>query len=153
MWGSPETTPGGLALKFYSSVRLDIRRIESIKKGDEILGNRVRVKVVKNKVASPFKQAEFEIIFGQGIDKLGYLIDMGVNDGIIEKAGTFFSYKGKKLGQGRDNVKTYLSANSAVAGEIEAKIKEKILGEDEKKEDAGKVESIKEKPLKSEKMR
>jgi recombination protein RecA len=149
MWGSPETTPGGLALKFYSSVRLDIRRIESIKKGDEILGNRVRVKVVKNKVAAPFKQAEFEIIFGQGIDKLGYLIDMGVNDGIIEKAGTFFSYKGEKLGQGRDNVKTHLSENSIVAGEIEAKIKEKNLGEDEKKEDVGKVESIKEKSFKS----
>ncbi len=148
MWGSPETTPGGLALKFYSSVRLDIRRIESIKKGDEILGNRVRVKVVKNKVAAPFKQAEFEIMFGQGIDKLGYLIDMGVNDRIIEKAGAFFSYNGERLGQGRDNVKTYLSENSAVAGEIEAKIKEKNLGEDEKKEDAGKVESIKEKSSK-----
>ncbi|GHT25151.1 DNA recombination/repair protein RecA [Endomicrobiia bacterium] len=149
MWGSPETTPGGLALKFYSSVRLDIRRIESIKKGDEILGNRVRVKVVKNKVAAPFKQAEFEIIFGQGIDKLGYLIDMGVNDGIIEKAGAFFSYNGERLGQGRDNVKTYLSENSAVAGEIEAKIREKILGEDEKKEYVEKVESIKEKSFKS----
>jgi recombination protein RecA len=148
MWGSPETTPGGLALKFYSSVRLDIRRIESIKKGDEILGNRVRVKVVKNKVAAPFKQAEFEIMFGQGIDKLGYLIDMGVNDEIIEKAGTFFSYNGERLGQGRDNVKTYLSENFVVAGEIEAKIKEKFLREYEKKEDAGKAESVKEKPSK-----
>jgi recombination protein RecA len=126
MWGSPETTPGGLALKFYSSVRLDIRRIESIKKGDEILGNRVRVKVVKNKVAAPFKQAEFEIMFGQGIDKLGYLIDMGVNGEIIEKAGAFFSYNGEKLGQGRDNVKTYLYKNSTIAGEIEAKIKKKF---------------------------
>jgi recombination protein RecA len=151
MWGSPETTPGGLALKFYSSVRLDIRRIESIKKGDEILGNRVRVKVVKNKVAAPFKQAEFEIMFGQGIDKLGYLIDMGVNDGIIEKAGAFFSYNGKRLGQGRDNVKTYLSENFVIAEEIETKIKEKNLGEDEKKESTGKVESIKEKSSKLQK--
>jgi recombination protein RecA len=149
MWGNPETTPGGLALKFYSSVRLDIRRIESVKKGDEILGSRVRVKVVKNKVAAPFKQAEFEIIFGQGIDKFGYLIDMGVNDGIIEKAGAFFSYKGERLGQGRDNVKTYLSENFAIAVEIEAKIKEKILEEDEKKEDSGKGEFIKEKSFKS----
>jgi recombination protein RecA len=144
MWGSPETTPGGLALKFYSSVRLDIRRIESVKKGEDILGNRVRVKVVKNKVAAPFKQAEFEIIFGQGIDRLGYLIDMGVNDGIVEKAGAFFSYKGERLGQGRDNVKTYLSENSAIAEEIEAKIREKAFGEDEKK-----GESVKEKASKS----
>ena len=94
MWGNPETTPGGLALKFYSSVRLDIRRIESVKKGDEVLGNRVRVKVVKNKVAAPFKQAEFEIMFGIGIDKMGYLIDMGVNENIIEKSGAFISYNG-----------------------------------------------------------
>jgi recombination protein RecA len=149
MWGSPETTPGGLALKFYSSVRLDIRRIESIKKGEEILGNRVRVKVVKNKVAAPFKQAEFEIIFGQGIDKLGCLIDMGVNDGIIEKAGAFFSYKGERLGQGRDNVKTFLSENSAIAEEIEAEIKERAFGENEKKIDVKKEEPPKEKPSKS----
>jgi recombination protein RecA len=128
MWGSPETTPGGLALKFYSSVRLDIRRIESVKKGDEVLGNRVRVKVVKNKVAAPFKQAEFEIIFGQGIDKFGYLIDMGVNGGIIEKAGAFFSYKGEKLGQGRENVKVFLAVNPLIAEEIEMKIREKAFG-------------------------
>jgi recombination protein RecA len=148
MWGSPETTPGGLALKFYSSVRLDIRRIESVKRGDEILGNRVRVKVVKNKVAVPFKQAEFEIIFGQGVDKFGYLIDMGVNDGIIEKAGAFFSYKGERLGQGRDNVKTYLIANSLIAEEIETKIREKAFGENEKKAEEKKEYDIKEKPSK-----
>jgi recombination protein RecA len=145
MWGSPETTPGGLALKFYSSVRLDIRRIESVKKGDEILGNRVRVKVVKNKVASPFKQAEFEIIFGQGIDKFGYLIDMGVNDGIIEKAGAFFSYNGERLGQGRDNVKTYLIANSLIAQEIEAKIRQQVFGENDKEVKEKKEDDIKEK--------
>ncbi|AKL97756.1 recombinase RecA [Endomicrobium proavitum] len=128
MWGNPETTPGGLALKFYSSVRLDIRRIESVKKGDEILGNRVRVKVVKNKVAAPFKQAEFEIIFGVGIDKMGYLIDIGVNDAIIDKAGAFFSYKGERLGQGRDNVKVYLTEHPEIAAEIEEKIRAKAFG-------------------------
>jgi recombination protein RecA len=126
MWGSPEVTPGGLALKFYSSVRLDIRKIESVKRGEEILGNRVRVKVVKNKVAAPFKQAEFEIIFGQGVDKLGYLLDMGVNNGIIEKSGTFYSYNKEKLGQGRENVKAYLSKKESIVKEIEMKIKEKI---------------------------
>jgi recombination protein RecA len=128
MWGNPETTPGGLALKFYSSVRLDIRKIESIKKGDEILGNRVRVKVVKNKIAAPFKQAEFEIIFGHGIDKLGYLIDISVSEGIIEKAGSFFNYKGEKLGQGRENAKAYLFANFKIAQDIESQIREKFFG-------------------------
>ncbi|MCL2144471.1 MAG: recombinase RecA [Endomicrobia bacterium] len=128
MWGSPETTPGGLALKFYSSVRLDIRRIESVKKGDEVLGNRVRVKVVKNKVAAPFKQAEFEIMFGIGVDRHGYLVDMGVADGIIDKAGAFFSYKGERLGQGRDNVKIYFAEHPETANEIEAKIRAKAFG-------------------------
>ncbi|MDR2772712.1 MAG: recombinase RecA [Elusimicrobiota bacterium] len=127
-WGNPETTPGGLALKFYSSVRLDIRRIESVKKGDEVLGNRVRVKVVKNKVAPPFRQAEFEIIFGLGVDKMGYLIDIGVTDGLIEKAGAFFSYKGERLGQGRENVKEFLHQNPAIADEIETKIRAKAFG-------------------------
>ncbi len=133
MWGNPETTPGGLALKFYSSVRLDIRRIESVKKGDEVLGNRVRVKVVKNKVAAPFKQAEFEIMFGIGIDKMGYLIDMGVNENIIEKSGAFFSYNGERVGQGRENAKAYLNENPAIAEEIEAKLRAKFLGGDEEK--------------------
>jgi len=128
MWGNPETTPGGLALKFYSSVRLDIRKIESVKKGEEFLGNRVRVKVVKNKVASPFKHAEFDIIFGEGIDRAGYLIDMGVTEGLIEKAGTFFSYDGEKIGQGRDNSKTYLKEHPEVADKIENTIREKYFG-------------------------
>ena len=127
MWGNPETTPGGLALKFYSSVRLDIRRVESIKKGDEILGNHVRVKVVKNKVAPPFRQAEFDIIFGQGIDRLGYLVDMGVTEGLIEKSGAFFSYKSEKLGQGRDNVKLYLTENPQIADEIETIMRQKYF--------------------------
>jgi recombination protein RecA len=153
MWGNPETTPGGLALKFYSSVRLDIRRIESVKKGEDILGNRVRVKVVKNKVAAPFKQAEFEIMFGQGVDRFGYLIDMGVNDGIIEKAGAFFSYNGDRIGQGRDNVKIYLSNNPNIANEIEAKIRAKAFSDasDQPKEEDKKEETVKEKPAKSSK--
>jgi recombination protein RecA len=151
MWGNPETTPGGLALKFYSSVRLDIRRIESVKKGEDILGNRVRVKVVKNKVAAPFKQAEFEIMFGQGVDRFGYLIDMGVNDGIIEKAGAFFSYNGERMGQGRDNVKIYLSNNPNTADEIEARIRTKAFGDatDQSKEEGKKEETAKEKSVKS----
>jgi len=131
MWGSPETTTGGLALKFYASVRLDIRRVESVKKGDEVVGNRVRVKVVKNKVAAPFKQAEFEIMFGVGVDKAGYLIDMAVNDGIVEKSGAFFSYKGERLAQGRDNAKTVLMEKPELAAEIEAQIRAKALGETE----------------------
>lgn len=124
MWGNPETTPGGLALKFYSSVRLDIRRIESIKKGDEILGNRVRVKVVKNKVAAPFRQAEFDIVFGQGIDKTGYLIDIAVNDGIIEKAGSFYTYKDERF-QGKDKFKDFLANNVELSYELENTIREK----------------------------
>lgn len=157
MWGNPETTPGGLALKFYSSVRLDIRRIESVKKGDEILGNRVRVKVVKNKVAAPFKQAEFEIMFGVGVDKMGYLIDMGVNDAIIEKSGAFFSYNGERLGQGRENVRAFLLANPSISDEIERKIRAKafggeILAKDNVKEETLKEEApVKEKPVKTSK--
>jgi recombination protein RecA len=127
MWGNPETTPGGLALKFYSSVRLDIRRIESIKKGDEILGNSVRVKVIKNKVAAPFKQAEFDILFGVGIDKFGYLIDMATTNAIVEKAGSFYSYKGEKIGQGRDNAKQYLQDNPNITNEIENIIRDKFF--------------------------
>jgi recombination protein RecA len=127
MWGNPETTPGGLALKFYSSVRLDIRRIEAVKKGEEIIGNKVRVKVVKNKVAPPFRQAEFEIMFGQGIDRLGFLIDLGITEGLIEKAGAFFSYKNEKLGQGRENVKIFLTENPAIADEIENTIRNKYF--------------------------
>jgi recombination protein RecA len=151
MWGSPETTPGGLALKFYSSLRLDIRRIESVKKGDEVLGNRVRVKVVKNKLAAPFKQAEFEIIFGQGVDRFGYLIDMGVSDGIIEKAGAFFSYKGERLGQGRENVKVFLVENPAMAEEIETKIREKAFGLEKNEENKSESSVLKEKSSKNSK--
>lgn len=128
MWGNPETTPGGLALKFYATMRLDIRRIESVKKGDEVVGNKVRVKVVKNKVAAPFRQAEFEITFGQGIDRLGYLVDMGVTEGFVEKSGAFFSYNNERIGQGRDNAKVFLSENPHLAEEIENKIREKYLG-------------------------
>ncbi|MGN7719511.1 recombinase RecA [Chitinophaga sp. 22620] len=126
MFGNPETTTGGNALKFYASVRLDIRRMSQIKDGDEAVGNRVKVKVVKNKVAPPFRQAEFDIIFGMGISKVGELIDMGVEYGIIQKSGSWFSYEGNKLGQGRDAVKQLLLDNPEVATEVEAKIKAKL---------------------------
>jgi recombination protein RecA len=119
MYGNPETTTGGLALKFYSSVRLDIRRVESIKDGDKVIGNKTRVKVVKNKVAAPFQQAEFEMFFGQGIDAEGCLLDVGVNAGIIEKTGTWYLYKTDRLGQGRDNAKAFLKQNVSIAQEIE----------------------------------
>ena len=122
MFGSPETTPGGRALKFYSSVRLDIRRIETLKEGTEAVGNRVRVKVVKNKVAAPFRQAEFDIEFGKGISTSGCLIDLGLEHNIVSKSGSFFSYGNDRLGQGRGNAKAHLDANPAVAKEIEEKI-------------------------------
>lgn len=123
MFGSPETTTGGNALKFYASVRLDIRRIGSVKKGDEVIGNETRVKVVKNKVAPPFRQAEFEILYGEGISFLGELVDLGVNYGFIQKAGSWYSYGSDKIGQGRDNVKVYLKENPKIAQDIEAKIR------------------------------
>ncbi|PSL35644.1 recombinase RecA [Chitinophaga ginsengisoli] len=126
MFGNPETTTGGNALKFYASVRLDIRRMTQIKDGDEAVGNRVKVKVVKNKVAPPFRQAEFDIIFGQGISKMGEIIDMGVEYGVIQKSGSWFSYDTNKLGQGRDAVKQLLLDNPEVAAEIEGKIKAKL---------------------------
>jgi recombination protein RecA len=124
MFGSPETTPGGRALKFYSSVRLDIRRIESIKDGPEVVGNRVRVKVVKNKTAPPFKQAEFDIMYGQGISREGSLLDVGVEMGIIKKSGAWFTYEGEQLGQGRENVKKFLAENVDLMVEISEKIKD-----------------------------
>lgn len=127
MFGNPETTTGGNALKFYASVRLDIRRMTQIKDGEEAVGNRVKVKVVKNKVAPPFRQAEFDIIFGHGISKVGEIIDMGVEFGIVQKSGSWFSYDSNKLGQGRDSVKTLLLDNPGLANEIEAKIKAKRL--------------------------
>jgi recombination protein RecA len=126
MFGNPETTTGGNALKFYSSVRLDIRRISQIKDGDEAVGNRVKVKVVKNKVAPPFRSAEFDIIFGEGISKIGEIIDMGVEMNIIQKSGSWFSYDGNKLGQGRDTVKALLSDNEELANVIEGKIRTKL---------------------------
>ena len=130
MFGSPETTTGGRALKFYSSVRLDVRRIETLKDGTESVGNRTRVKVVKNKVAPPFKQAEFDILYGFGISREGSLIDMGVDAGIIRKAGAWFTYDTDQLGQGKENARSFLKANPDVANEIEHKIKQKLgLGE------------------------
>jgi recombination protein RecA len=126
MFGSPETTPGGRALKFYSSVRLDIRRIESIKDGAEVTGNRTRVKVVKNKTAPPFKQAEFDIMYGKGISREGSLIDVGVDLGIVKKSGAWFTYEGEQLGQGRENVKTFLSENVDLMFEISEKIRQAV---------------------------
>jgi recombination protein RecA len=127
MFGSPETTPGGRALKFYSSVRLDIRRIESIKDGAEITGNRTRVKVVKNKVAPPFKQAEFDIMYGKGISREGSTLDVGVDLGIVKKSGAWFTYEGEQLGQGRENAKTFLSENLDLMVEISEKIRQQCI--------------------------
>ena len=126
MFGSPETTSGGKALKFYASVRLDVRRIETLKDGSDAVGNRTRVKVVKNKVSPPFKQAEFDIIYGQGISREGGLIDMGVEQGFVRKAGAWYTYEGDQLGQGKENARTFLRDNPDLADEIEKKIKEKL---------------------------
>jgi recombination protein RecA len=126
LFGSPETTTGGRALKFYASVRLDVRRIETLKDGQEAIGNRTRVKVVKNKVASPFKQAEFDIVYGQGISREGSLIDMGVEQSIIRKSGAWYTYEGDQLGQGKENARAFLRDNPDLADEIEKKIKEKL---------------------------
>ena len=124
MFGNPETTTGGNALKFYSSVRLDIRRIESIKEGQDVVGSRVRVKVVKNKMAPPFKQAEFDILFSQGISKAGELVDLGVDKKVLEKSGAWYSYHGERLGQGRDAVRDFLLTNQPLAREIEGKLRD-----------------------------
>ncbi|RLK50437.1 recombination protein RecA [Alkalispirillum mobile] len=138
MFGSPETTTGGNALKFYSSVRMDIRRLGAIKKGDEVLGNETRVKVVKNKMAPPFKQAEFEILYGQGISREGELIDLGVKEGLIEKAGAWYSYNGDRIGQGKDNVRNYLKEHPELSAELEKKIRDKLLpGRAQQTESAG----------------
>ena len=123
MFGNPETTTGGNALKFYASVRLDIRRIGQLKEGDAVMGNRTRVKVVKNKIAPPFRIAEFDMIFGEGISKVGEIIDLGVENGIVQKSGSWFSYDGTKLGQGRDAVKQIFTDNPELAEEIENRIK------------------------------
>lgn len=129
MFGNPETTTGGNALKFYSSVRLDIRRTGAIKKGDEILGNETRVKVVKNKVAPPFKKAEFDILYGEGISRESEIIDLGVQLGFVDKAGAWYSYNGDKIGQGKENVRVFLKENPEIAQTIEASIREKLLPE------------------------
>nr|WP_300004535.1 recombinase RecA [Tissierella sp.] len=133
MFGSPETTSGGRALKFYSSVRLDVRRIETLKQGDEMIGNRTRVKVVKNKVAPPFKQAEFDIMYGLGISKEGNILDVGVTSDIIKKSGSWYSYGEERLGQGRENSKDFLKDNPAISDEIELKIRKQhgLIKEDE----------------------
>jgi recombination protein RecA len=127
MFGSPETTTGGNALKFYASVRLDIRRIGAIKKGDEILGNETRVKVVKNKLAPPFKKAEFEILYGEGISRLGELIDMGVEHDLVDKAGSWYSYNGERIGQGKENARAYLLENPEMANDIDQKLRAQLL--------------------------
>ena len=147
MFGNPETTTGGNALKFYSSVRLDIRRIESIKEGQDVMGSRVRVKVVKNKMAPPFRQAEFDIMFAEGISKTGELVDLGVEKRVIEKSGAWYSYKGERIGQGREAAREFLKQNGAAAREIEAKLRESagVPGRGEKKVDV-KAESKDEKP-------
>ena len=127
MFGNPETTTGGRALKFYSSVRMDVRRIDSIKSAGEVIGNRTRVKVVKNKIAPPFKEAEFDIIYGKGISKIGDIIDLAANDNIIVKSGSWFSYNGEKIGQGRDNTKQFLAEHPEIADEIEKKVRDKYV--------------------------
>ncbi|MCP4789399.1 MAG: recombinase RecA [Gammaproteobacteria bacterium] len=136
MFGSPETTTGGNALKFYSSVRLDIRRIGAVKNGDEVVGNETRVKVVKNKVSPPFRQAEFQIMYGKGIYRMGEVIDLGVKQGLVDKAGAWYAYKGDKIGQGKANASKYLQDNPAIAEEIEGQIRAALLNVPKANEDA-----------------
>jgi recombination protein RecA len=144
MYGSPETTTGGHALKFYASVRLDIRRIGAIKERDEVVGNQTRVKVVKNKLAPPFKQVEFDIMYGEGVSKNGELIDLGVKVGVVEKSGSWFSYDSQRIGQGRENAKTFLKTNPDVAAKIEGAIRqnagiiaETVLAGEKNEQEAG----------------
>jgi recombination protein RecA len=136
MFGSPETTTGGNALKFYASVRMDIRRTGAIKRGDEVVGNETRVKVVKNKVAPPFKQANFEIMYGEGISREGEIIDLGVQHGIVDKSGSWYSYKGDKIGQGKENVRNFLKENAEVAAEIESSIRASVFPSSEAQDTA-----------------
>jgi recombination protein RecA len=150
MFGSPETTTGGNALKFYASVRLDIRRIGAIKKGDEILGNETRVKVVKNKVAPPFKQVQFDLLYGEGISREGEIIDLGVQNDIVDKAGAWYSYNGDRIGQGKDNVRNYLKEHPEMAEEIEGKIRAVMLPNTMPEEEIAE-EKAKEKAVKKEK--
>ena len=147
MFGNPETTTGGNALKFYASVRLDIRRIGAIKKGDEVIGNETRVKVVKNKMAPPFKQAEFEILYGEGISRPGELIELGVKQGLIEKAGAWYSYGGERIGQGKDNVRNFLKAHPEIFAEIESKLREQLLGKSASATKDAAADSARESPI------
>jgi len=124
MFGNPETTTGGRALKFYASVRMDVRRIESLKQGGEVIGNRTRVKIVKNKVAPPFKEAEFDIMFGQGISREGDILDLAADVGVVNKSGAWYAYNGEKIGQGRENAKIYLRENPTICEEVEAKVRD-----------------------------
>ncbi|MBO4610093.1 MAG: recombinase RecA [Lachnospiraceae bacterium] len=149
MFGNPETTTGGRALKFYSSVRLDVRRIESIKQGGEVIGNRTRVKVVKNKVAPPFKEAEFDIMFGKGISMIGDILDVATNADIIVKSGAWFAYKGEKIGQGRENAKQYLEDNPAVLAEIDKAVREHYALDTEGKAPAKAEDDASAKPAKA----
>ena len=134
MFGSPETTPGGRALKFYSSVRLDIRRIESIKQGAEVVGNRTRVKVVKNKVAPPFRQAEFDIMYGQGISREGSVLDLAAEHDVVKKSGAWYTYEGEQLGQGREKAKEFLTANPEVMVEITDRVTKLVMPQPEDEE-------------------
>ena len=140
MFGSPETTSGGNALKFYCSVRMDIRRIGAIKRGDEIVGNETRVKVVKNKMAPPFKQTEFEILYGEGVSREGELIDLGVQNGLVDKAGAWYSYNGDRIGQGKENVRQHMLKNPAMANEIDTKLREMLLTKPVEKADEKELE-------------
>ncbi|GJM08813.1 MAG: protein RecA [Lysobacteraceae bacterium] len=142
MFGSPETTSGGNALKFYSSVRMDIRRIGSVKRGDEVVGNETVVKVVKNKMAPPFRKAQFEILYGEGISRLGEVIDLGVKHNIVEKAGAWYSYNGDRLGQGKDNVRNFLKEQPELAAEIEQQIRDILLAKPKKKEAQEEAEAV-----------
>lgn len=135
MFGNPETTPGGRALKFYSSVRIEVRRIESLKEGNNLIGNRTRAKIVKNKIAPPFKQAEFDIMYGKGISRESDIIELGVETEVLEKSGAWYSYNNERLGQGRENVKQYLANNQELSSEIENKIKEKLFDKSDTEED------------------
>jgi recombination protein RecA len=143
MFGNPETTTGGNALKFYASVRLDIRRIGALKNGEEVIGNQTRVKVVKNKVAPPFREAEFEILYGAGISRNGEVIDIGVAQGFVEKSGSWYSYNGERIGQGKENARTFLDQHPEIAREIEGKIREKLLPAKGEKGEAVKSEAVK----------
>ena len=141
MFGNPETTTGGRALKFYASVRLDVRRVEALKQAGEVIGNHTRVKVVKNKVAPPFREAEFDIMFGQGISKEGDILDLAANVGIISKSGAWYAYEGDKIGQGRENAKTYLRENPEFCKMIEEQVREHYFAQEDEEEAAAPEES------------